>query len=275
MRRKALSLLVLALAVVAGCTRTPEAPTSSQLSSSSMRASSNPEPGAVQDTASAGGTTAASTAATGAFDPAELATDGYKCTFSQSADLDRDGVKEYILGYQFEAAADLGEPKEVAYVTLAKKRGSQWSEWFSIPGPAGEKYCDKNSLVAAADLNKDGVVELVLRFYDFGVSSRPENLYVWQVKKEGLESVADQEPIELSSDDALGAEDTDLAYPGKELLVVVAQMGGEVHSAPHKYKVFTYGWTKGKYWKVASFTFNIKFTSAEKALYAYTHGTDY
>jgi len=206
-------------------------------------------------------------------DTAELAAGGYETTVVHQADLDGDGVKECIIGYQFSRTDEMDEPVEIAYFVIAKWDGAAWGEWFSIPGPDGEKLCDESGLLAAEDLNGDGVVELVLRFAAYGVSSRPENIYVWQVKDEGLQPAADREPIESSSDAAVAIKDYDLNCPGKEIyLAVPVWAEGEAHFGPHRHDILTYGWSKGKYRQVDVFKQPVKVEGADAALDAFFNG---
>lgn len=267
MRRSALmGLLVAGLALLlAGCPKSPppETPVAPPRPSVGGEPTTGAKPSAV--TVPEGGLPKC--------DPGELAAEGYRATVVRQVDLDGDDVEECIIGYQFSKTDEMDEPVEIAYFAIAKWDGAAWGEWFSIPGPDGEKYCDESGLLAAEDLNGDGVVELVLRFAAYGVSSRPENIYVWQVKDEGLEPAADREPIESSSDEAVAVKDYDLNYPGKEIyLAVPVWAEGEAHLGPHRHDIVTYGWSKGKYRQVDVFKQPVRVENAEAALNAFFSG---
>lgn len=201
-----------------------------------------------------------------ACNPDTLAIDGYKPVLQQYADLDGDAVDECIIGYQYERTDEMGEPEEIAYLTLAKYRGRKWEEWLSVPAPAGEKYCEEDSLVAARDVNQDGLIELIVRFYGFGVSSRPATVYVWQVAEDGLRPAIESEFVETSSGDKLVLRDVRPELPGDELVFSIAQPGREPATAPHRYRVVVYGWSDGQYRSVWTHTTQEAFATAEAAL---------
>ncbi len=209
------------------------------------------------------------------FDPQQFVLAGYEFRVTAAADLDGDGVEEHIVVSQSAITDELGEPQDPAYFTLAWFDGEKWAEWLSIPAPGDERYVDDESMVAAEDLNDDGVVELALEFYGFGVSSRPETLYVWQVLDEGLEPAIEGEAVETSSDDGLMIEDLDLNYPGRELIFAIMQGGDEAHAAPHRYEIVVYGWAEGMYGPVDRLSPDVQFGGPDAALEAYAGGYDY
>ena len=209
-------------------------------------------------------------------DPEAFALTGYQVMAHASADLDGDGTPEEIIGCQGVQKDELGEPTEPAYFTLARWTASAWEEWLSIPSPGEERFVEEGSIVSTEDLNEDGVVELVLRFCGFGVSSRPEPVYVWRIVNGAAEEAVDGGGVMATSDDGLIIQDMDLNYPGRELIFAFMEWGeGEAHFEPHRYRIAVYGWAKGLYRKVDSLSPAVKFESPAVALDAYTHGTDY
>jgi len=202
-------------------------------------------------------------------DAQQFAYEGYEVKTTAYADLDGQGTHECLIGCQGTKTDDLGEPQEPAYFTVARYDGKQWAEWFGIPAPGDERYVDQESVVATEDLNEDGVVELALQYYGFGVSSRPETLYVWRVTGEGLEGAIRGDAVETSSDDGLLIQDVDRRWPGREIVFAIAQIGDEAHAAPHVYRIVVYGWADGLYRKVASSTPRQEYAGSEAALKAY------
>jgi hypothetical protein len=176
----------------------------------------------------------------------------YAAVVSQAADLLGEGQTVWIIGYKSTHLDELGYPRDVAYFTLARLNASRtgWEEWFSIPAPDGEGAIDEQSIMAVGDINDDGSSELVLRFYGFGVSSRPENTYVFRITEEGSEPASQPFPIEATSDDALTLDDFYREYPGSEFVLARAVMGDEPHAAPHRYRIAVWAWVNGLYRKV-------------------------
>jgi len=209
-------------------------------------------------------------------DPAAFAQTGYEVMTHASADLDGDGTPEEIIGCQGVQKDELGAPIEPPYFGIARWTGSAWEEWFTIPSSGDEKFLEEGSIVSTEDLNEDGCVELVLRFYGFGVSSRPEPIYVRRIVNGAAEEAVDGGGVMASSDDALTIADMDVNFPGRELIFAFMEWGeGEAHVDAHRYRIAVYGWAKGLYRKVDSLSPAVKFRSAEAALEAYTNGTDY
>ena len=204
-----------------------------------------------------------------ACDPQPFALEGYEVKVAENADLDGDGQDECIVGCQGATVDEVGEPTDPAYFTLAHYADGEWQEWFSIPAPGDERFVDEESVVAAEDLNDDGIVELALQFYGFGVSSRPQTLYVWQITDDGSESAIQGDAVAATSDDGLLVQDIDDRWPGQELVFAIAQMGDEAHAAPHRYKIVVYGWKDALYRKVATATPARKFAGHGAALEAY------
>lgn len=181
-------------------------------------------------------------------------------------DLDGDGIDECVIGFQARTKDDVGEPVAPAYVELVKWDGSEWTSWFSVPAPGGETFVDEDSLAIAEDINEDGVVELGIQFYHFGVSSRRENLYLWQVKDGGVEPAVEGDVIESTSDDEMLIEDVSASFPGSELVLARALMGDEAHAEPHRYEVSTYAWSSGMYRVVDTVTTEETFADPADAI---------
>jgi len=182
---------------------------------------------------------------------AEVLGDGSsEATVTGYSDLDGDGIIECIMGFQGTETDELGEPIDTAYFQLARWTGAEWEEWFGIPAPGGEKYVDMESIVIAHDINDDGVVELGLQFYGFGVSSRPETFYLWQVGPDGLEEAIEGSCVGTSSDDGLVVQDLVPSYTGEELIFAIAEMGDEAHADAHGYSIHVYAWHRGLYREV-------------------------
>lgn len=176
----------------------------------------------------------------------------YTPVVSQAADLFDGKETVWIIGYKTTQLDELGYPKDVAYFTLARLNASRtgWEEWFSLPAPDGEGEIDERSIMAVGDLNEDGHMELVLRFYGFGVSARPENTYIFRITEEGSQPLSQPFPIEATSDDALTMDDFYREYPGVEFVLARAIMGDEPHAAPHRYRIIVWAWNNGMYRKV-------------------------
>jgi len=199
----------------------------------------------------------------------QFAISNYQVAGSDYVDLDMDGLEEFIIGYQYALTDDLGEPKEAAYFTVARWDGEQWQEWFSIPAPGDERYVDDGSIFSAGDINDDGVAELFLRFYGFGVSSRPETVYAWQVTNEGLEAAIPGESIEMSSDDHISLDYVSASHPGLEIIIAFAESGSEAHADAHPYRIEVYGWNGNTYEKISTQPAGRKYPGPEEALIAY------
>lgn len=180
----------------------------------------------------------------------------YDAVVSRLADLDGDGVPEWIIGYQCNSFDDLDFPADPAYFTFAKldSQGRAWTEWFNIPAGDGEGALDEDSIPLAENLSGDGYVEVVLVMYGFGVSSRPENVYVYSIRNGGSEEASRPCPIPTSSDDTIVFADVAPDYPGKELLWAQALPGEEAHAEPHRYRIITLAWLNGLYREVDSWT---------------------
>ena len=180
----------------------------------------------------------------------------YDAVVSRLVDLDGDGVPEWIIGYQCNSFDDLDFPADPAYFTFAKLDAQRqtWEEWFNIPAGDGEGALDEDSIPLAEDLSGDGHVEVVLVMYGFGVSSRPENVYVYSIRNGGSEEASRPCPIPTSSDDTIVFADVDPDYPGKELLWAQALHGDEAHAEPHRYRIITLAWLNGLYREVDSWT---------------------
>ncbi|MCX7598858.1 MAG: hypothetical protein N2512_08340 [Armatimonadetes bacterium] len=176
----------------------------------------------------------------------------YTAVVSQAADLFGGKQTVWIIGYKSTELDEMGYPKDVAYFTLARLNASRtgWEEWFSLPAPDGEGEIDERSIMAVGDINEDGHMELVLRFYGFGVSARPENTYVFRITEEGSEPVSVPFPLEATSDDTITMEDFYGEYPGMELVLARAIMGDEPHGAPHRYRIGVWAWKDGMYREV-------------------------
>lgn len=199
-----------------------------------------------------------------------FALDGYQAVVSEYVDLDMDGLEEFIIGYQYAATDELGEPLELAYFTVARWDGEQWAEWFSIPAPDGERHVDDGSIMAAGDINDDGIAELLLRFYHFGVSSRPENVYVWQVLDDGLEfAISGGGVIEMSSDDHISLDWVSAAHSGLEIIAALAEMGEEAHADAHRYRIEVWGWADEGYVPIARQEAGSQYPGPEEAIIAY------
>lgn len=189
----------------------------------------------------------------------------YKAVCSEQADLLGDGNFEWIIGYQSAQTDDMGYPKDTAYFTLARYDAAKgdWVEWFSIPSPGNENALDDHSIRWIGDLRGDGKVEIGLVFYGYGVSSRPEPEYIYQITKDGAAvPFTDPFPIDKTSDDALTIDELLPEYPGQELALATAVMGGEAHSAPHRFKVTLFAWTNGLYRPVKSTTTSKSYPNA-------------
>jgi len=183
----------------------------------------------------------------------DFGAEGTTPVFTKYADLDGDGVLDAIMGYQASETDELGEPVFPAFVELARWSGQEWEEWFGIPAPGGETMLDADSLVVAGDMNDDGIPELGIQFYGFGVSSRPETLYLWQVVDEGLEPGIEGEALDTTSDAGMLIQDVVDYYPGVELVLAEPIMGDEAHAAPHKYSIRLFGSEDGIYRKMQEF----------------------
>ena len=194
---------------------------------------------------------------------------GAECMVSGFADLDGDGTDECIMGFQERATDELGEPQGPAFFELAKWNGDQWGEWFGIPAPGGETFVDEASIAFAGDINDDGIAELGLQYYGFGVSSRPETLYVWQVQSGGVETAIEGGSVDTSSDDGCLVDDIDGNFPGQEIVFAIAQMGDEAHAAAHRYEVVLYGWSDGLYRLVGDSLLDEVFADPLDAIEAY------
>ena len=184
--------------------------------------------------------------------PWDFAIESYAPMVAGHADLSMNGIDECIIGYQFIEEDSVGEPTEAAYFALIRYDQSLdlWQEWFSIPAPGDERYVDGTSIIEAGDINGDGTAELVLLYHGFGVSSRPETLYVWQIIDGELHDAIARGYIDLTSDDAVAVEDFRSAYPGPEIVLAVADMGDEAHAESHYYNLQAYGWTGSRYDRV-------------------------
>lgn len=182
----------------------------------------------------------------------------YTAVVSQAADLLGEGQPVWIIGYKSTRLDELGYPQDVAYFTLARLNASRkgWEEWFSIPAPDGEGEIDEQSIMAVGDINEDGKVELVLRFYGFGVSARPENTYVFRITEEGSEPASEPFPIEATSDDTITLDQFYGEYPGLEFVLARAVMGDEPHAGPHRYRIAVWAWVHGMYRKVKAWDTN-------------------
>ncbi|NSW55957.1 MAG: hypothetical protein HPY44_08090 [Armatimonadetes bacterium] len=183
----------------------------------------------------------------------DFGTEGTTAVFTKYADLDGDGVLDAIMGYRASQTDELDEPVSPAFVELARWTGQEWEEWFGIPAPGGETMLDADSLVVAGDMNDDGIPELGIQFYGFGVSSRPETLYLWQVVDDGLEPGIEGEALDTTSDAGMLIQDVVDYYPGVELVLAEPIMGNEAHAAPHKYSIRLFGSEDGIYRQLQEF----------------------
>lgn len=192
----------------------------------------------------------------------------YDAVVSRLVDLDGDGVPEWIIGYQCNSFDDLDFPADPAYFAFAKldAQGRAWKAWFDIPAGDGEGALDEDSIPLAEDLSGDGNVEVVLVMYGFGVSSRPENVYVYSIRNDGAEEASRPSPIPTSSDDTIVFADVAPDYPGKELLWAQALPGEEAHAAPHRYRIITLGWLNGLYRQVDSWATDATYAGGAAAL---------
>lgn len=184
--------------------------------------------------------------------PGDFAIDRFGPKVAGHVDLTMDGIDECIIGYQFTEVDDLGEPTEAPYFALIRydTTTGYWQEWFSIPAPGDERFVDEKSILAAGDINDDGIAELMLRYYGFGVSARPETLYIWQIVDGELAEAVDGGCVEMSSDDVVTMGEFGEAFPGPELLFALADTGDEAHADAHHYVLRAYGWIGDAYAEV-------------------------
>ncbi|HCU37222.1 MAG TPA: hypothetical protein DGT21_17820 [Armatimonadetes bacterium] len=261
--------VVIALAVVAlslcGCPRETEGGGGGTQIGEAREVPVNMPPDVQVGTTGGGGTLQLSNDPTAAIDigggmkavippcmPGDFAIDRFAPKVAGHVDLTMDGVDECIVGYQFTEVDDLGEPTEAAYFALLRYDGNtgHWQEWFSIPAPGDERFVDEESILAAGDINDDGIAELMLRYYGFGVSARPETLYIWQIIDDELTDAVAGGCVEMSSDDVVTMGEFGEAFPGPELLLARADMGDEAHADAHHYILKAYGWIGDGYAEV-------------------------
>jgi hypothetical protein len=176
----------------------------------------------------------------------------YAPVVTEQADLLGDGKFEWLIGFRSRNLDELGYPKDEAYFTFARYDAGKgaWEEWFSFPAPQGEGSIDEQSVMCVGDMNNDGKVEVALRLYGYGVSSRPENTYVLAITADGSDGITDPYPIEGSSDDTIMADDFYHGWPGMEIVQAKAIMGSEAHADAHRFHITVWGWKGGLYRKV-------------------------
>lgn len=206
------------------------------------------------------------------FDASVFAVEGYAAVVSAQADLDLDGADEHIVGYQCTVTDDLGEPAGPAYFTIARLEEGVWQEWIGVPAPSEETYVDSGSVIATGDINDDGTAELVLRFYSFGVSGRPANIYFWRVMNSDLQPAIVGGVAEMSSHDGFAMHDVDPNCPGPEFLFAWVDIGDEPQAEPHRYSIEVWGWGGKTYDQVGGALPGAVYESPDAAIAAYLSG---
>jgi hypothetical protein len=203
------------------------------------------------------------------LDPTDFAAEGYEAQAVGEADIDGDGTSEGLLAFQGFEVDDVGEPIRPAYISIVRSDGSSWQEWAKIVGENDERFADNDSLVRAGDINGDGTPELVLRFYGFGVSSRPENVYVYHLADDGtITSVVTGGCAQLTSKDGFVVAEVDGNTPGPELLFAFSQPDQGPEAGPHAFALEVWGWTGAEYEYVSGKTTSEKYASGADAISA-------
>lgn len=181
-------------------------------------------------------------------DLSQFASDGqYDPVTSRQADVDGDGMPEWVALYQCASRDDMGMPTEPPYVQVIgwDERQRAWEALYDIPGERQATAVDEASLLAVGNLDGQPGLEVVLRAYGFGVSSRGEYVYIHHLRGESADPAMVPMPLETSSDDTVVLDDARPDLEGEELLVARALLGDEAHAAPHRYLLETYGWQGG------------------------------
>jgi hypothetical protein len=200
---------------------------------------------------------------------ADFALDGYEAQAVGEADTDGDGTNEGLIAFQYGTVDEVGEPLKVAYVSVVRWDGSAWQEWAMVHGENDERFADNDSLVRAGDINGDGTPELIVRFYGFGVSGRPENVYVYHLADDGtLTSIVQGGCAQLTSKDGFAVADVDKNTPGPELLFAFAQPDQGPEAGPHAFALEVHGWTGSQYEYVSGKTTSEKYASGADAIAA-------
>lgn len=203
------------------------------------------------------------------LDPMEFAAEGYEPTATGEADIDDDGVSEGLVVYQGFEVDSVGEPVRPAYISILRSEGSGWQEWTKIVGENDERFADSDSLVRAGDINGDGTPELILRFFGFGVSSRPENVYVYQLLDDGsVTPVIVGGCVEMTSKDGFVVAEVDSTTPGPELIFALVQPSDGPESDPHRFAVEAWGWNGSEYEYVSGETTSTTYASGSDAIQA-------
>jgi hypothetical protein len=202
------------------------------------------------------------------FEPSLVVLDGYHVAGLSMADLNGDGTDEVLVACQYSATDSVGEPKGAAYIAIARWTGSEWEEWMCIGGESNETIVDDSSFVRAGDLNGDGKPELILRLYGFGVSGRPENVYVLRLLEDQSEPCIVGGMVELTSQDGFVVAEVDSNCPGPELLFANVQPSDGPEAGPHRFAVEAWGWSGDTYDYVSGQTPSKSFASGEDAIKA-------
>jgi hypothetical protein len=170
----------------------------------------------------------------------------YSAVVTREVDLLGDGTPEWLVGYQAPVLDGVPYAGEYAYFTVVRYRPSarKWETWFTMPALEGEGLIDRGSVVRVGDLNGDGIAEIVLRLYGFGISQRPENVYAYSVTDRGARPASRPFPIPVARGDALVFQDCSPRQPGLEMVLA---KGVETRGAPRTrpYRLSVWGWKEG------------------------------
>ncbi len=116
-------------------------------------------------------------------------------------------------------------------------------------------------------------------FYGFGVSGRPENIYVWRLftEENELRPAIKGGCAETTNRDGLKFADCDEFCPGPEMVFATMQLGDEAMADAHAYSIEVWGWSEDEeiYDYQSGGTSDTKYDSATDALDAFLSGADY